>query len=57
MPPLPAYYVLNEKEGENQSCELTLVLQVWDHVVKGERMKIFHSFDKDRESVHLPSRD
>ena len=20
---------------------------VWDHVVKGERMKIFHAFDKD----------
>jgi len=27
-----------------------LLLQVWDHVVKGERMKIFHSFDKDSES-------
>ena len=24
---------------------------VWDHVVKGERMKIFHSFDKDSESI------
>ncbi len=34
---------------------MRLVLQVWDHVVKGERMKIFHSFDKDRESVLLPS--
>ncbi|CAL5220730.1 g2788 [Coccomyxa viridis] len=22
---------------------------VWDHVVKGERMKIFHSFDKDND--------
>ncbi|BDA49727.1 probable calcium-dependent protein kinase [Coccomyxa sp. Obi] len=22
---------------------------VWDHVVKGERMKIFHSFDKDHD--------
>lgn len=22
---------------------------VWDHVVKGERMKIFHQFDKDSE--------
>ncbi len=25
-------------------------LQVWDHVVKGERMKIFHNFDKDSEA-------
>ena len=28
-----------------------LCTAVWDHVVKGERMKIFHQFDKDSEAL------
>lgn len=31
--------------------------QVWDHVVKGERMKIFHNFDKDSGSSSFLTSD